>query len=82
MGIAEKWKEYERQKDAFAASHNPATCKACGREIMPGNDVVCHDNDPFCCENCLLEYIGAETFIFNADDDEYASFFEKKGDKK
>lgn len=78
MGVQEEWEEYERKREAFAASHKPATCTVCGNNIDPGDDVICYDSMPFCSTDCLMECIGAERFMFHEYDDEYKSFFETK----
>lgn len=77
---------YEKSKKEFAETHKPAVCKNpnCQREIQPGatiNVVPSFRDEIFCSAECLAEYYGGYELEFNADDEEYASWFEKKEDK-
>lgn len=78
-----RYAAYEKAKKEFAETHKPAVCMNpnCQREIQPGAtiNVVPFRDELFCSAECLADYYGGYELDFGADDDEdYASWFEKK----
>lgn len=74
--------EYEKVKKEFAETRKPAVCMngACKREIQQG-DTICvvpFKDEIFCSTECLAHYYGGCELEFDADDNDYASWFEKK----
>lgn len=73
--------EYEKAKKEFAETHKPAVCmcQSCQREIQPGDtiNVVPFRDEIFCSAECLAEHYGGYVLEFDADDDDYKSWFEK-----
>jgi hypothetical protein len=73
---------YEKAKKEFAETHKPAVCMngACKREIQPGDTVIVVPirDEIFCSAECLADYYGGYELEFDADDDDYESWFEKK----
>lgn len=78
-----RYAEYEAAKKEFSETHKPVVCmnSACQREIKPGEtiNVVPFRDEVFCSAECLAEHYGGYVLEFAADDDDYASWFEKKG---
>lgn len=77
-----RFAEFERVKKEFSETHKPVVCmnSACQREIQPGNTiyVVPFRDEIFCSAECLAEHYGGYVLEFDADDDDYESWFEKK----
>lgn len=71
---------YREAKSKFKSSHKPAKCCHCNAEIEPGDDilVVPEQDKIYCCAECYAEDTGAYFLLFNAGDEAYASWFEKK----
>lgn len=77
--------EFERAKKEFSETHKPAVCMNpnCQREIQPGAtiNVVPFRDEIFCSAECLADYHGGYELDFGADDEDYASWFEKRKQK-
>ena len=80
--ISEEWIEYQEKKDAFAKRQMPRRCDNCGTNIEPGADVIVDAVHVFCDYECCAAFNNAERLIFNEDDNEYKSIFEKLEDAK
>lgn len=80
--IDRRYAEYEAVKKEFAETHKPTVCmnSSCQREIQPGDtiNVVPFRDEIFCSIECLAEYYGGYVLEFDADDEDYKSWFEKK----
>lgn len=80
--MSARFAEFERVKKEFAETHKPAVCmnQSCQREIKPGEtiNVVPFRDEIFCSAECLADYYGGYELEFDADDDDYASWFESK----
>ena len=80
--LSRRHAEYEKAKKEFAETHKPVVCmnSTCQREIQPGDtiNVVPFRDEVFCSAECLAEYYGGYVLEFDADDDDYKSWFEKK----
>lgn len=72
--------EYEKAKKEFAETHQPSVCMNCKQEIQPGDtiNVVPFRDEIFCSVECLAEHYGGHELEFDADGDDYESWFEKK----
>lgn len=77
-----KWLEYRECFFLFAKSHKTRQCDNCGTDIEPGADVIVDAVHVFCDYECFAAFNNAKRLVFNDDDDEYKSIFEKMEDAK
>lgn len=77
--IKERFEAYDKAKAEFTKTHKPAVCSNCHIEINPGDDIYVSpfDETIFCCMECGLDYHGISNLIFNEDDEDYYSWFDK-----
>lgn len=70
--------EYEEQRDEFGRTHESILCSHCCKHIRAGDTLYNINKLPFCCSECVLNYVGASKLWFDANDGTYKSMFPKK----
>lgn len=78
MDIIEQLKLLKEMTQQFKATHKSNSCDFCHEEIEPGNRILVNPlrGRIYCCDECLMNDVGA-CYLYLGINEDYDSWFEE-----